>query len=363
MNRFDRQIILKDFSIVAQEKLQQAKVLVVGAGGLGCPVLMYLAAAGVGQITIIDGDVVQVSNLNRQVLFGEQDFGKNKAIAAKESQDTKYSDINIVALPEFLTTNNCVKMIKSHDLVIDGTDNFATRYLINDACVLLHKPLVFGAIYQNEGQVALFNIAVENGVATNYRDVFPHPPKENQIPNCNETGVLGVLPGMIGVLMATEAIKYLTGFGTMLKNKLLVYDFLRTNFHEIELVKNPTSSSLIPATIAALEALDYGFQCQVTNEISWQEALRFFQQNEATTLLVDVREIHEQPKLNDYPTSLIPLKFLSQKIDSVSSFHNIFIFCQSGIRSKEAVTILYQYFPDKKIVSIKGGIHSYVEMK
>ena len=361
MNRFDRQILLKNFGIAAQGKLLQARVLVVGAGGLGCPVLMYLASAGVGQITIVDGDVVNESNLNRQVLFGEGDLVKNKANAAKEILNQKYSDIELDAVSEFITSKNAAKLIQAHDLVIDGTDNFATRYLINDTCVLLQKPLVFGAIYQNEGQVALFNVADENGIATNYRDVFPIPPKENQIPNCNETGVLGVVPGIIGVLMATEAIKYLTCFGTALKNKMLVYNLMHTHFHEIALEKNPFASSIIPTTIEALEATDYGFQCALTNEISWQEAINIFQQNEATTLLLDVREIHEQPKLKDYPTSFIPLKFLSQKIDSVSSFHNIFIFCQSGMRSREALTILQQHFPYKNIASIKGGIHSFVE--
>ncbi len=363
MNRFDRQIILKDFGQNAQLKLQKAKVLVVGAGGLGCPVLLYLAAAGIGKITVVDGDVVQESNLNRQVLFGEKDLGKNKAIAAKEIISQKYSDIEIIAVTEFITTTNIVALVQSHDLVIDGTDNFATRYLINDACVLLAKPLVFGAIYQNEGQVALFNVSDANGITTNYRDVFPNPPQENQIPNCNETGVLGLLPGLIGVMMATEAIKHIAGYGKTLINKLLIYHLLSTSFHEIAIDKHPHASSLIPKTITELETSNYGFQCAVSEEISWWEAISIYLQNEITTVFIDVREIHEQPKLSDYPTTFIPLKYLSDKIESVTAYSNIFVFCQSGVRSKQAAMELALHFPDKNIVAIRGGMNTFREKK
>jgi adenylyltransferase/sulfurtransferase len=363
MNRFDRQIILKDFGVTAQQKLQDAKLLIIGAGGLGCPALLYLAAAGVGTITIVDGDVVQASNLNRQIIFGEKDLDKYKAIVASQYINDKYSDIVVNAVSEFVSTKNIVSLIKSHDIVIDGTDNFATRYLINDACVLLEKPLVFGAIYQNEGQVALFNVADENGTSTNYRDVFPHPPKENQIPNCNETGVLGVLPGIVGVMMATEAIKHIAGYGKTLKNKLLVYNLLHSSFHEIVLAKHPDANAFIPKTIVELEASNYGFQCAVSEEITWQQAIYIYLQNKTSTVFIDVREQHEQPKLSGYSFTQIPLKVLEENKALIAPFEQVIVFCQTGIRSKQAVKELALHFPDKNILSIKGGMNSFEEKK
>ena len=198
MDRFERQVILPGFGQEGQAKLKQASVLVIGAGGLGCPVLLYLAAAGVGRIAVVDGDVISQSNLNRQVLYGEKDLGKNKAETAIRYFQEKYSDIQWTAIPEFITVDNAQAFIFHYDLVIDGSDNFPTRYLVNDACVLLKKPLVYGSIYQHEGQVSVFNVGSH---PCNYRDVFPSPPAPQEIPNCAETGVLGVLPGIIGNLM------------------------------------------------------------------------------------------------------------------------------------------------------------------
>ena len=227
MDRFERQVILPGFGQEGQAKLKQASVLVIGAGGLGCPVLLYLAAAGVGRIAVVDGDVISQSNLNRQVLYGENDLGKNKAETAIRYFQEKYSDIQWTAIPEFITVDNAQAFIFHYDLVIDGSDNFPTRYLVNDACVLLKKPLVYGSIYQHEGQVSVFNVGSH---PCNYRDVFPSPPAPQEIPNCAETGVLGVLPGIIGNLMALEAIKVLSGLGKPLSNKLLLFNSLDTQF-------------------------------------------------------------------------------------------------------------------------------------
>ena len=210
MDRFERQVILPGFGPEGQAKLKHASVLVIGAGGLGCPALLYLAAAGVGRICVVDGDVVALSNLNRQVLFGQQDLGKNKAEAAVRYFQEKYNDIQWKAIPEFISVENAQELIIHYDVVVDGSDNFPTRYLVNDACVLLKKPLVFGAIYQYEGQVSVFN---QGPGSCNYRDMYPQPPAANEIPNCAETGVLGVVPGIIGSLMALEVIKVLTGLG------------------------------------------------------------------------------------------------------------------------------------------------------
>jgi len=220
MSRFERQTILPGFGQEGQQKLSMAKILVIGAGGLGCPALLYLAAAGVGTIGIADGDKVSLSNLNRQILYGEDHIGQSKAEVAGELIRSKYSDIQINIIPHFLTSENALDIIKKYDLVLDGSDNFGTRYLINDACYLLKKPLVFGAIYQHEGQVAVLNISRNGQEPLTYRDLFPNPPSAAEVPNCAETGVLGVLPGIIGTMQATEAIKYLSGFGKPLIHKV-----------------------------------------------------------------------------------------------------------------------------------------------
>ncbi|HET7361891.1 MAG TPA: HesA/MoeB/ThiF family protein, partial [Salinimicrobium sp.] len=203
MSRFERQKILPEFGSEGQQKLSTAKVLVIGAGGLGCPALLYLAAAGVGTIGIADGDSISESNLNRQTLFGHNDIGKAKAETAAGILQEKYPDINFQVIPHFLTSENALEVLENYDLVLDGSDNFGTRYMINDACVLLGIPLIMGAIYQYEGQLSVFNYG-ENPVS--YRDIYPVPPKANEIPNCSETGVLGVLPGIIGNLQAAETI-------------------------------------------------------------------------------------------------------------------------------------------------------------
>ncbi len=220
MDRFERQIKLNDFGAAAQQKLIDSKVLVVGAGGLGCPALQYLAAAGVGTLGIADGDSVMLSNLNRQVIFGEGDVGKNKALVAAKYIRDKYKDSLLNVYPFTLVNTNTLNVISRYDLIIDATDNFQTRYMLNDACVLLNKPLVYGAIYQYEGQVAVFNLSTQNSRSANYRNLFPQPPGINEVRDCNNTGVLGVLPGIIGVMMASEAIKVITNYATPLINKM-----------------------------------------------------------------------------------------------------------------------------------------------
>ena len=222
MSRYNRHIILSEIGQAGQDKISNAKVLVIGAGGLGCPILQYLTAAGVGSIGIVDFDSVNISNLQRQVLFGTSTLGKNKAEAAKQRLEDLNDEISIVAYPKKLTHSNAVDLFHKYDIIVDGTDNFETRYLVNDACIISNKPLVFGAIYKFEGQVSIFNY--KNGPS--YRCIFPHPPEKGSIPNCSEVGVLGVLPGIIGAMQANEVIKIILEFGNMLSGKLLCFNAL-----------------------------------------------------------------------------------------------------------------------------------------
>lgn len=350
MNRFDRQYILTGFGIDGQKKLRGASVLMVGAGGLGCPALLYLAAAGVGRIGVIDGDIANITNLNRQVLFGEKDLGKNKAEQAVRHFKEKYSDITWEIFPEFLTVQNAQELIADYDLVIDGTDNFPTRYLVNDACLLHGKPFVFGAIYQHEGQVSVFNFGQN---ACNYRDVHPEMPGANEIPNCAETGVLGVLPGIIGNLMALEAIKVLSGYGEPLKNRMLYFNSLTSQTYEVELT--PKKSTSAPDSWAELENTDYQQACGAVKEMTWKEAMGKMNQNVA---FVDVRELDELPPLVCTGLMKIPMSVLDSQLDKLEDSDQILIFCQSGMRSQKAAQILSETYPDKAIFSIKGGINA-----
>lgn len=350
MDRFERQVILPGFGPEGQAKLKQASVVVIGAGGLGCPVLLYLAAAGVGRISVVDGDVVSQSNLNRQVLYGEKDLGKNKAETAVRYFQEKYSDIQWTAISEFITVDNAQAFLFHYDLVIDGSDNFPTRYLVNDACVLLKKPLVYGSIYQYEGQVSVFNVGTN---PCNYRDVFSNPPAPQEIPNCAETGVLGVLPGVIGNLMALEAIKVLSGLGKPLSNKLLVFNCLYSQFQELEINPGQTSQLAIPTTWNEFHQRDYALASEGVQQLSWNEAMKLMRQEVA---FVDVREPGEEPPLECTGLVKVPYSILSNQLEQFEEAEEIFCFCQSGVRSQKAAQLLQETFPDKKIFSIRGGI-------
>ncbi|EKB50332.1 HesA/MoeB/ThiF family protein [Cecembia lonarensis] len=354
MNRFARQIILPGFGQEAQTKLEQAKVLVIGAGGLGSPALLYLAAAGIGTIGIMDGDTVAKSNLNRQVIYGDAQVGINKAEAAAHYLKSKYQDIKIECIPEFITTANAAANIAPYDLIIDGSDNFPTRYLVNDICILLGKPLVFAAIYQNEGQIALFNTK-EGDI--NYRDLFPEPPKDSEIPNCSETGVIGVLPGIMGTLQAAEAIKFLTGYGEVLVGKMLYYNLLNHQTYTLNLDKHPSSEGMLPKNLSAFESRDYALFCDEREVISWKKALELMQKN-TSSLLIDVRELNEQPKLQSHAHLKIPFTGQNKVIPEMQEADDIYLFCQSGIRSLRMARLLSQTLTGKKIYSIIGGIES-----
>ncbi len=356
--RYQRQILLKEFGIKAQEKLFNAKVLVIGAGGLGCPVLQYLAASGTGSIGIVDNDVVSLTNLHRQVLYTMNDIGFSKAEVASEKLKALNDEINIVFYNERLTNKNALEIINNYDIVIDGTDNFSSRYMINDACVLLKKPLVYGAISKFEGQVAIFNIKeVSSEISINYRDLFPGPPKDDEVMNCSEAGVLGVLPGIIGIMMANEIIKLITGTGKPLINKLLTYNALDNSTYEFNLSKNQEAQNLIPKDKEVFLNMDYDWLCSsVMNsefEIDTDEFNNLIGNND--TLVIDVREKGEQPFVDEFRHLQIPLNELMNRRSLIEK-DTVITFCQSGKRSLQAAKLLQEIFKEKIIYSLKGGI-------
>lgn len=359
--RYQRQLILQGFGAEAQQKLLSASVLVVGAGGLGCPVLQYLTAAGVGSIGIVDDDVVALSNLHRQVLYNVQMIGKPKATCAVDVLQQLNPQVKFTVYNERLTNINAANILSVYDLIIDGSDNFATRYLVNDACVVLNKPLIYGAVSQYEGQVAVFNVQQNNEHSANYRNLFPHPPKDGEVLNCAEAGVLGVLPGIIGGMMANETIKLITGTGKLLVNRLLTYNTLNNLTYDLEITARAETRSLIPATEAALLQTDYEWLCSsatVINEIDTTEFNTIIAEESAA--IVDVREKDEQPVVTAFSHVQIPLNSLLQHTAWLTE-DTIVVFCLSGKRSAQAAKKLTELFgASKNIYSLKGGIQQWM---
>lgn len=353
--RYQRQIILPEFGEAGQQKLLKAKVLVIGAGGLGCPVLQYLTAAGTGTIGIVDDDAVSLNNLHRQVLYSTNDIGLSKAETATHVLQALNPELKIIAYNERLTTQNAFGIMDAFDMVIDGTDNFATRYMINDACVLLGKPLIYGAISQYEGQVAVFN-AGKNG-SVNYRDIFPQPPKEDEVLNCAEAGVLGILPGIIGTMMANETIKLITGTGEPLINQLLTYNALNNQVYILNLSAGEETRLLIPKDEAEFLKTDYVWLCSSSIPEIEIDATAFNALLEKENAdIIDVREPHEIPAVNEFSTIKIPLSQLPYNTGLIKS-DTVITFCQTGKRSLQAARILSGIFENKKkVFSLKGGI-------
>ncbi len=262
--RYQRQLQLPELGKGGQQKLKQAKVLVVGAGGLGCAVLQYIVAAGVGKIGIVDFDTVSGSNLQRQVLYTSEDVGKQKVDCAIKYLSKLNEYVELQGFSVELNNKNAIEIFNQYDIVIDGTDNYATRYLINDACVLLDKPLVYGAVYRFEGQVSVFNHVNVNQNGPTYRCLFPEPPAGEALVNCTETGVLGVLPGMIGIMQANEAIKIITGIGEPLSGKLVVINGLTMKFDTVLFERNEDVLSAMPTSIQSFKKYDYQLFCNST---------------------------------------------------------------------------------------------------
>jgi molybdopterin/thiamine biosynthesis adenylyltransferase/rhodanese-related sulfurtransferase len=367
--RYHRQLILKGFGTEAQQRLNDARVLVIGAGGLGCPIMQYLTAAGVGHIGIADHDRVSLSNLHRQVLFGDEDIGRLKVEVIREKMNTLNPEINIKIWPEAWTQQHCLDHFPSYDIVVDATDNFATRYLINDACVLLEKPLVFGAVSQYDGQVAVFNQRNADGSrSVQYRDLFPVPPQAGEVLNCAEGGVLGVLPGIIGSLQAMEVIKLITGIGESLADRLLTYDALHQQVRNFGLSKHPDSAAMTPSTPEEYLSFNYARACGIDIPDQKETEPDDWRQNHLSDLLVDIRESHEQPRLAELCATLgvtlleIPMSKLADQTGQLSG-QRVTIICQSGKRSLAAIRMLEQL--DETIIarSLKGGVNALFTFK
>lgn len=355
--RYHRQVILPGFGEQGQRQLADAHVLVIGAGGLGCPALQYLVAAGVGHVGIADDDVVSLSNLHRQVLYTTDDIGKKKAEVATQKLQLLNPGVVFTTYTERWQQQHCLDFFGDYDIIVDGTDNFATRYLINDACVLLNKPLVYGAVSQFEGQVAVFNALLPDGSrSVNYRHLFPQPPKADEIRNCAEAGVLGVLPGIIGTMQATEVIKLITGIGQPLVNQLLTYDALRQTVFTVALPPVTEQAQGIPVDNETFLQTNYEWLCGVMRDASLEisfDALK--QMSHETYLLVDVRERHEQPRLTGFERIEIPMAELETNWDVMEGRQVIFI-CQSGKRSMQAALRLKEKFPEGEVYSVRGGV-------
>ena len=320
--RYQRHIQINEVGPAGQGKIKKAKVLVIGVGGLGCPALQYLTAAGIGTLGIMDPDHVSISNLQRQILFNENDLGKNKVLSAQKYLHKLNPDVKLLTFPFALTHENAKQYISDFDIVIDGTDNFYTRYLISDLCILLNKVMIYGALYKFEGQVSVFNYL--NGPS--YRCLFPTPPQVGEIPNCSEVGVLGVVPGIIGVYQATEAIKVILGLGKILSGKLLCVNLLSHKNTLLDFEKNQKEIDQIKkqGKVIPIENQDCFIDFEVSlSQISPEEKIKW----------IDVREKDELPSVSD----LNPLRHSVSKDLLLDSEQKIIAFCQTGIRSKAFV--------------------------
>jgi molybdopterin/thiamine biosynthesis adenylyltransferase/rhodanese-related sulfurtransferase len=363
LQRYSRHLVLPDFGIEKQLRLRASGVLVVGAGGLGSPALLYLAAAGVGTIGVVDSDVLEMSNLQRQVLYTVNDIGKNKAEAAVERLSLLNPLISLRSYPFRLTSKNALELASSYDVIIDGTDNFPTRYLINDTCILLNKPFVYASILQYEGQAAVFNLKDRAGrFSANYRDVFPEPPPADSVPNCEQAGVLGVLPGLLGCIQANEAIKILTDTGEPLANTLLILDSATMQQSLIRIVDHQTREKI--KTLIDYEdfcGISAGKNKSLTNakpltmkEVTVQE-LKKLMDSRADFQLIDVREPHEYDICNLHG-ELIPMSDIPNSVDKIAKDKQVVLHCRSGKRSGDMLLWLEKNHGFTNLYNLKGGI-------
>ncbi len=357
--RYNRQLILAGFGQKAQNKLAKARVLVIGAGGLGCPALQYLTAAGIGYIGIADDDTISLSNLHRQVLYTTTALGKLKVDVAAERLREMNPEIEITTYPIHIQRDNIIDLIRGYHFVVDGTDNFETRYIINDACALLNIPLVFAAVAGFEGQIAVFNIKDDHGIKTNYRDLFPISPKKGEIANCAEHGVIGVLPGIIGTMAATEVIKLIVEIGKPLINQLLHYNILTLQQYKLNI--NKGNDYTLPNTVAGFLKMKDDNRLMIDGYIEIDaEQLKQIQQKHST-LIIDVREEFEVPLLDQDIYKKIPISKLDEFLAQEIIEDNIVFICQHGIRSIAAAENCYEkYGASKKAYSLKGGIAKWI---
>lgn len=359
VRRYSRHLIIPDVAMIGQKRLKNAKVLCVGAGGLGSPALMYLAAAGVGTLGIVEFDVVDESNLQRQIIHGQSDIGRSKAESARDSVNEINPYINVVIHNTRLDNDNVLEIFGQYDLIVDGTDNFATRYLVNDACVLLGKPYVWGSIYRFDGQASVF----WDEYGPNYRDLYPDPPPPGMVPSCAEGGVLGVLCASIGSIMATEAIKLITGVGETLLGRLMIYDALEMTYRQVNIRKDPNTPKIT-------ELIDYEAFCGVVSEEAQAAAagstitaaeLKELLDSDKPTYLVDVREPAEWEIVKIPGATLIPKDEIlrGDALASLPQDKQIVMYCKTGVRSAETLAAVKAAgFSDA--VHVQGGVTAWV---
>jgi molybdopterin/thiamine biosynthesis adenylyltransferase/rhodanese-related sulfurtransferase len=354
--RYRRHLQLAEIGEAGQQRLRQARVLVIGAGGLGCPILQYLAAAGVGTLGLADADQVELTNLPRQILYGPDDVGQPKVEAAARAL-RRLNDLNTYELHKVrVSPDNVRALVASYDVVVDGSDNFPTRYLLNDACVSLSKPLVSGAIYKFEGQVSVFNY--EGGPT--YRCLFPEPPTAAEAPDCNTTGVLNVLPGLIGTVQATEALKVVLGLGDVLSGRLWVLDTLSFQSRTLRFKRDPEQSLINLDTAAPADYFDASCAPGVapTPSLSAEE-LQQQLASAAPPLLLDVRGRLEYQRRHLPGALLLPLPELAARVAEVPRTRPVVVYCQSGVRSAQAVVQLQSLGYDN-VLTLSGGLEDYV---
>jgi adenylyltransferase/sulfurtransferase len=373
VRRYSRHLILSEVGIDGQRALKGAKVLCIGAGGLGSPAAMYLAAAGVGTIGIVDFDVVDMSNLQRQLLHGTPDVGRSKLASAKDTIQSLNPHVHVETYETALSSANALDLFKDYDVILDGTDNFPTRYLVNDACVLVGKPNAYGSIFRFEGQASVF--ATKGGPC--YRCLYPEPPPPGLVPSCAEAGVLGVLPGIIGTIQATEAIKLILGNGEPLIGRFLIYDALRMKFRELKLRRDP-DCPVCGDRPTVRELIDYDQFCGVTaatapgtadaapaahaaasNDISPRELKAAFDRGD-TLVLIDVREPQEY-QINRIPGSkLIPLGEIPQRYAEIDGSGLVVCQCKSGVRSAKAAAFL-RTVGFTNVKNLTGGVLGWID--
>jgi len=364
IHRYSRHLLIPDVGMEGQRKLKAASVLVVGTGGLGSPVSLYLAAAGVGRIGLVDYDVVDFSNLQRQIVHGESRLGDLKVDSARDRLLDLNSEIQVDTYNEFLSSDNAFRIAEPYDIIIDGTDNFPTRYLVNDLCVLTGKANVYGSIYRFDGQASVFDARV----GPCYRCLFPEPPPPGLVPSCAEGGVLGVLPGTIGSIQATEALKLILEIGEPLIGRLLLYDALDLSFQTVKLQKNPDCKVCgeHPEVTELIDYVDFcGMPAHDDEEGSAGEEWDITAPELAEKLkkgedlrLIDVREPHELEISHLEGAELIPLGQFASHLSELDSAEDIVLFCKSGTRSTRALEILASA-GFKKVKNLKGGINAW----
>ena len=364
IRRYSRHLILPEVGMAGQKKICSSSVLCIGAGGLGSPIAMYLAAAGVGKIGILDFDTVDFSNLQRQIIHGTDDVGRPKTASAKESINSINPNVEVVVYNTRITSENALDIIKDYDVVVDGTDNFPTRYLTNDACVLLKKPNVYGSIFRFEGQASVF--APHLGGPC-YRCLYPEPPPPGMVPSCAEGGVLGVLPGIIGCIQATEILKLALGKGSSLVGRLMLYNALDMKFRELKLRKDP-QCPICGENPTITKLIDYEIFCGIQpepvatganpDEVTVQEMKKALENPGLNIKVVDVRDPDEYQISHIKGVPQIPLGSLPQRFTELDPNQQIYLHCKSGKRSMKALEFLRQQ-GFKYVKSVKGGIEAW----